>query len=403
MATFQIGNFFIGIIVTQLAGPEAMGALQYFVVTSTFFSYFGRMGGDENIGYTLPSLGGLASEKGQFFVRKIIKTAFVASILSALAMWCFSVGLDWAASKEIQWVTPMFSFIYLPVFVSGLLMASIFRAEQMSGLRAVIVYFFPIAINLLFLIVLIIVLDFKSGNMAILARTIAYLGTFLLALYLCNKSFKALKLFRSLPEEDDLVRKSSPTAGQGWLLITLLVFVIDSGTMGIWLSKSLLSDAEVGYLSVVIRLSALLLVVPTALTIVMGPVFVRLRREASGRRVRIITLAINAALVICTYFVLALFPEFWLGLFGEALIAFKDDFLLMLLGVSALAITQPLYSLALAHQCKKVIIFIGSLAISTFVVFSLVQDIETVRDVINGLVLSTFVVGVSRLGLLKLI
>jgi len=403
MATFQIGNFLIGIIVMNLAGPEAMGVLQFFIVTSTFFAYFGRMGGDENLSYTLPSLGGILKKDAQIFVLKIFKVSVISSVLSALGMAFFIVIIDWMASKENHWPSVLLSFIYLPVFVGTILMASVLRAEQMNGFRSLIVYIVPMVSNLLLLLVFLVCLDITSGTVVIIARAISYIATLLIGFYLCKVVFKGFSFYRFSLINEGSVQKTIPLKNCWWLLITLLVFVIESGALGIWLGKIFLSEEDIGYLSIMIRLSALLLVVPTALTIVMGPIFARYPQDRSGRKVKMITLIANIISVVFIFLLLAIYSDFWLGLFSNKLLVFQGDFLWMLLAAGILAATQPLYSIALAHKNEKAIVNIGLIAIGVFTISAVMQDVSEMRSIINSLVCSSFVVGLLRLKLIKLI
>lgn len=352
MIVFQLTNFLLGIYIVRTLGGVELGNYQLFITTATFLSYFAKMGLDEKISYILPTLGGAKSKQGRQLISSALTQSLIYSsvLLVVYLLFVFSQGNITTNS----YVELSAYIIYFPCFVLGLLLTSILRAEQDVILRSIFIYVLPNIFNFLF--ILFISYFFFSEQSSLLARSLSYflIMCFILITIKKKYGFDSLnKLTFDKPKEVT------------WLLITSVAFIIESGLIAIWYGKSELNSSEFGILAVILRLSALIMLVPVAITIVAGPV---LAKDPDNTKIRNKILLTNAIGVISALTFICFTAKYWLLCFGDEYVSYTNELIILTFTMGLLAATQPITSIILSLKKYKWM-YIPGIAISALSVF----------------------------------
>lgn len=367
MGFFQLGNFLLAILIARFSGAEAMGSFQLFVVTTTFFSYFAKVGFDEKLVYNLPKIkGGVSSEEGLHEAGYALRFSFLGSVFAAFGVIVFYVGLNHFSEDKTASSVSFFALLFLPAFVCGLIFNSIFRAEQKIRERTLFTYFLPVLLNIFFYLMIFLV-ESLSGVAAIVSRVLAYSIVSLLAFYYLNKKYAIWNAFKG--SISGFKRKSS--LNLSWLTISVTTFLIESGTLLIWAVKANLTIEMLGIFAVLLRLASLVLVVPSAIGVVVAPYFAKQSNNMDKQQY--VAFIVNAGLTIMAALAIVVLAPYLLMFFGGEYVAYMDIMPKLLIAVVLFAITQPLQVIALANSKVDLVVCVNGLSLvaSLLVLFSI--------------------------------
>lgn len=357
MIFFQLSNFLLGIFIVRYISVQELGHYQFFVVTATFMSYFAKMGGDEKISYILPAIGGAGSSEGRALMTHVLIRTIMLSVLVVLLYALFDYVISGRQWQQKKMIDALAYSLYLPSFVGGLILTSILRAEHRMLGRSLFIYILPNIFNFIFIVVISAWLFSESSS--ILARSVSYLLLFILLFLLLHRQYGF-----AINKENNMDKKIY-SGDLGWLMITMVSFALESGLLVIWTGKLFLDDYENGVLAILLRLSALMLLVPTAINIVMGPV---LAREPKNINIRKKIFLVNSIGVVGFFLGMVSVSTVLLSFFGNDYEVYTDELFWMLVGFGALAITQPIYIILMATDNKLSIVMLGIIFILGYIV-----------------------------------
>ena len=357
MIFFQLSNFLLGIFIVRYISVQELGHYQFFVVTATFMSYFAKMGGDEKISYILPAIGGAGSSEGRALMTHVLIRTIMLSVLVVLLYALFDYVISGRQWQQKKMIDALAYSLYLPSFVGGLILTSILRAEHRMLGRSLFIYILPNIFNFIFIVVISAWLFSESSS--ILARSVSYLLLFILLFLLLHRQYGF-----AINKENKMDKKIY-SGDLGWLMITMVSFALESGLLVIWTGKLFLDDYENGVLAILLRLSALMLLVPTAINIVMGPV---LAREPKNINIRKKIFQVNSIGVVGFFLGMVSVSTVLLSFFGNDYEVYTDELFWMLVGFGALAITQPIYIILMATDNKLSIVMLGIIFILGYIV-----------------------------------
>ena len=386
MIFFQLSNFLLGIFIVRYISVQELGHYQFFVVTATFMSYFAKMGGDEKISYILPAIGGAGSSEGRALMTHVLIRTIMLSVLVVLLYALFDYVISGRQWQQKKMIDALAYSLYLPSFVGGLILTSILRAEHRMLGRSLFIYILPNIFNFIFIVVISAWLFSESSS--ILARSVSYLLLFILLFLLLHRRYGF-----AINKENKMDKKVY-SGNLGWLMVTIVSFALESGLLVIWAGKLFLDDYENGVLAILLRLSALMLLVPTAINIVMGPV---LAREPHNILLRKKIFLLNIFGVLFVFLALFLLSDFLLSFFGREYVKYSVELLIFITAWTFLALSQPLYSVFMALNLKKFVYLFGWFMI--FILIALLIFIGRYNlNTIAGIVLVIFfLLSVGRL------
>ena len=320
-------------------------------------SYFAKMGGDEKISYILPAIGGAGSSEGRALMTHVLIRTIMLSVLVVLLYALFDYVISGRQWQQKKMIDALAYSLYLPSFVGGLILTSILRAEHRMLGRSLFIYILPNIFNFIFIVVISAWLFSESSS--ILARSVSYLLLFILLFLLLHRQYGF-----AINKENNMDKKIY-SGDLGWLMITMVSFALESGLLVIWTGKLFLDDYENGVLAILLRLSALMLLVPTAINIVMGPV---LAREPKNINIRKKIFLVNSIGVVGFFLGMVSVSTVLLSFFGNDYEVYTDELFWMLVGFGALAITQPIYIILMATDNKLSIVMLGIIFILGYIV-----------------------------------
>jgi O-antigen/teichoic acid export membrane protein len=264
--------------------------------------------------------------------------------------------------------------LYFPSFVGGLILLSVLRAEHKMLQRSLLVYVLPNILNLIFILSLIFVS--MNSNVAIMARALSYSVLFLFLLFVMYSYYNL-----NFPNKIKLEKPKELS----WLFLTSLTFIIESGVLAIWCGKYYLTAHDFGVLAVILRLSALVLLVPVAITLVLGPV---LAKEPLNKVLRNKMFIINFGGVFITLIFIWLFSKYLLIFFGQEYVEYERELIILSVAMSILAASQPLNSVFISLKRKHFISISAGLSVTCFfLTIGYVNNI-TLSTLLNAMILS---------------
>ena len=383
MAFFQLSNFLLGVFIVRYVSVQELGHYQFFVVTATFMSYFAKMGGDEKISYMLPAMGGANSHDGRALMTTVLVRTIFLSLAVVLIYELFGFFIADKQLTQQEVIDAVAYSIYLPSFVGGLILTSILRAEHRMFARSLFIYVLPNIFNFIFILIIVALLF--AGSSSILARSVSYLLLFVLLFILLQRQYGFAVKARNGKD------KKNHSGNAGWLMVTVVSFSLESGLLVIWAGKYFLNDYENGVLAILLRLSALVLLVPTAVNIVMGPV---LAKQPEDKELRIKIFKLNAIGVMLVFLGIVPLGGVLLSFFGDEYTPYKGELFMLLVGFFLLAVTQPMYSMFMAAGKKSSIFIPGVLLILVYLIILLADVPSNINGVVTGfsVFLSLFVI-----------
>ncbi|MDG1697392.1 MAG: hypothetical protein P8H93_00555 [Polaribacter sp.] len=396
MILFQIVNFFVAVFISRFSGVDSLGAYQFFIVTTTFFGFFAKMGIDEKLTYNLPYLGGVKNKKSKILIFKSFSKVLWMSLFSAFGTILFYKIMSLYSETKIDIYDSLFSLAYLPLFSLGILIGAIFRSENFIKKRVLLIYLVPTIVTGLLLFFFIYVMKLNK-NTILAMRTISYALMFLLGCKWLFDSFKInlISLFKyfslkTLIKTDSTIYK--------WLGVAMITFLLESGTIGLWLMRLLSDEYNVGVISILLRLTGLTYLAPTAMGIVFGPLIAK--KNANNEEFTVLKTKMLLFSILLVSFV-SLFVYFFsnqiLELFGKAIGSYSTELIYLLFGTSAIAITQPLQSMALAINGLKKVFAISLIAgVFSLIVFLSFEVDKSVLQAVKAISASMLVYGSFR-------
>lgn len=347
MLFFQLGNLLLSYLIANRSGIEAFGVFQFFVATTMFFSYFAKLGYDEEIAYRLPQLGGSRSLNGQNYINDAISKTLSASLYASFSVIAFYVLISLISTSPTNLVDSFNALLFLPGFVFSLVISAIFRAERRMLNRSILVYLLPPLINIIGILIL-QTFDSTRISAPIQSRSIAYVVTALGSIF----------LLRKLPFTPRISLNLRPwETPKSWLWITLLGFVFESGTLAIWFFKIFFSAELLGTTAITLRLAGLCLLGPTAISISAGPMLAKkfISNPEDKKSVKIFC-QVNLVLSTSTALILYLGRSILFPIFNIENQNLDQPFGLLLLATVFIAATQPLQISALARNRNSTVI-----------------------------------------------
>ena len=386
MIFFQLSNFLLGIFIVRYISVQELGHYQFFVVTATFMSYFAKMGGDEKISYILPAIGGAGSSEGRALMTHVLIRTIMLSVLVVLLYALFDYVISGRQWQQKKMIDALAYSLYLPSFVGGLILTSILRAEHRMLGRSLFIYILPNIFNFIFIVVISAWLFSESSS--ILARSVSYLLLFILLFLLLHRRYGF-----AINKENKMDKKVY-SGNLGWLMVTIVSFALESGLLVIWAGKLFLDDYENGVLAILLRLSALMLLVPTAINIVMGPV---LAREPHNILLRKKIFLLNIFGVLFVFLALFLLSDFLLSFFGREYVKYSVELLIFITAWTFLALSQPLYSVFMALNLKKFVYLFGWFMIFVFIALLIFIGRYNLNTIAGIVLVIFFLLSVGRL------
>lgn len=397
MMFFQMVNFIMGILIARFAGISDLGAYQFFIVTTTFFGFFGKFGIDEKLTYTLPYLGGVKSKKGENFINEAILKGIIYSILAGIFTIVFYVIMSLISVEKIEVKDSYFSLIYIPMLVIGIIIGAIFRSENQIKYRALLIYLVPSIITLIIVTILILSDNINKISL-ILMRTLAYSAIVVLGCYLLNKIFN-LDIIKSIKYNAVKTYLKSDSSLYKWLIVALLTFIIETGTLGLWLVRLTLDDYNLGIVTILLRLSMLTYIIPTAISIVFAPQIAKLRskgEDTKSIKKKMMLFSIFAIGIVFVF--LYFFGEHILFLFGKNITLFKTELIYMLIGTCFIALSQPVQSIILAAKDINKVLKSSLIAILFAVAIYFILDFtSTLTAAVKVLSISMGIFGIVKI------
>lgn len=385
MAYFQVGNFLLAVLVVRVAGIESMGVFQLFIVTSTFFSYFGRVGHDERLTYTLAKE--IKEGNDSTVSSEIHQASFSAlkySLLSVVGLMLFYIFLEDGGGG-----VGVLALIYLPSFVLSTILVSVYRAENNIILRSTYTYIIPTTLNILIFIGLSFS-NFLDVNTPILSRTLAYFILLGVVVYYVNRRYP----FFSNKIDSASVSVVSTRQYLIWMGCAVFSFMIESGTIIVWGMKITATLELLGLFTVLMRLSSLVVMVPTALNVVMAP------QLAGGRsiskRVMLRYISSNSVMSLFMVFMVYSFTPLILKMFGSEYLAYADYVPMMLFSSFLLSLSSPFQVIALAKKKVSSVLLVNFLSVTFTVSVVVFIGVESISDAVNTLVCVSVFTACSR-------
>lgn len=374
MLFFQVSNFLLGVFIVRYIGAVELGNYQLFVATSTFLSYIAKMGYDEKVSYELPKVGGATTKEGQSLIASAFWHSLMLSLLiTSLYLLVFSIffATEFSSSDMVEVAAYA---IYFPCFVGGLILTSVLRAEQLIMLRSVCLYVLPniFNISIIFLVSWLI----ERENSSLLSRSLTYLIILIFLFFWIKRTFGISTSFSwKIPIGKEF----------GWFAMTAICFVMESGLIAIWYSKYYLVEAEFGALAILIRLAALLMLTPIAVSVVMGPL---LAKKVGDIELISKMFKLNIIGVFFAGLGMYLFSKYLLLFFGEEFLEYQQLLFYLSIAMAVLAIVQPINSVLISEDKKKLIFIPGLFAIILFCFLCQMQNARELSSVIFALIYS---------------
>ena len=394
MLLFQATNFIVGIIIARFASVSDLGAFQFFIVTTSFFAFFAKIGVDEKLTYVLPYLGGIKQEASKELIFNLFTKVIKYSFLSALGTILFYKMMSVFSIIKIEIPESFFSIVYLPALACGTIIGSIFRSESLIKVRAFLIYFIPSITTVLILGSIVLLFGLNKYNI-LLMRSSTYVLVLITGIHLLKKhlNYNILSVVKKNRLESNQVYDKTLYK---WLFITLITFLIETGTLGLWLVRLTSDNYDIGVITIMLRLAALTYLAPTAISIVVAPIIAtKFSKGLSVSGIKLKTMSLAFILVLSVSLFVRLFSSNILGLFGKDLIGYSSELNYMLVGASMVALTQPLQSIALATiGFKKVFVVSilgGIISICSFYFFDYQDSIlMSVKAISSSMVIFGF-------------
>lgn len=324
----RIGGLFLGYIFTFLIAREygagVLGLVSLSFTLIMCLGILGRLGIDVNL---IPffSIESNKNDSGLFF--KVLLKAFIFSSLLAFILYCFKDAISINIFKKPK-LEPyiIWSALTIPFWTITLVCAGLFRALKKNTYYA----FFNNPgrfLSSLLMFLLLFYVFIPDGLIAIKAH---FFGIFVLAIvsvYFALKQFETVKVF-SVFNSWIFLRKAFPMMLSG----VVIVFLgwIDTFFLGVYETEN-----TIGIYNVALKIAMITSFSLQAINSILAPKVAKYHKESNKKELkRIIKFAtnVNFIITIIVVFLIFLFHEFLLGLFGQEFLAGSVVLLILSVG-----------------------------------------------------------------------
>lgn len=360
MILLQAISFIIALALSRNKMLDIFGEYQFFIGTCSFFVIVSKYGLDEKIAFTFNKTTNWDLTKSQRqSLNNTLARTFRRSIISGLAIILFYFCFNLLSINPVNQTAALYAVIYLPSFVLVIMISSIFRSQGDITNRTIATYFVP-AIVICVLLGGFYFTNNLNLNTLFITRTLAYV---------LASTFCLITVQRRLPIKYSikqfLIRKDQSVRDKKfqWFLFPIICFLIETGTIYVWLLRLFESDEIIGEFSVLFRLSNIILIIPLALSIVLANIDEnRDEKSLKPLAIKIITLIlIIITLVLLSYLFLG---ETIISIFDSSLVPYKMNLVYLVLSLSLFAITSPLQSILLSQKKIGIVFKINIISIS---------------------------------------
>lgn len=327
-ASGLLAGFLFTFIIARYWGPDALGVFSLCLTVVTIPTVLGVAGLDT----TMVRLIAERSAKGDdLFARQIyykaVKLVLVFTILLSVATFFFASLIADIIFNKTQLTEPI-RIASLSITPMALIMLN---SQALRGLKkirefALIQYFLRFLLPLAALVVL---MQFNHGDQVVIVAFVA--GIFLLAFGSTVVILRSFKCSKPTSTPSDVKLKYLFSIALPLLMASLVIFI--KGRINILMIGIYMSETDVGIFTVALKLATLSTTSVMAVSSIAAPKFAEFygKSDFSGLET---VVKHSAKLMFYTslpfVILFALFPEFFLGLFGEQIKACVPAFLILI-------------------------------------------------------------------------